>query len=275
MRSLTQTLSANRRALQSAIALALILALPPVMAAPAASAESAKEAKSDSRMGLAARISPSVQNDPESLEMSLQEAMWTALAFEDVRTLKDLLSRGATPNKAETLSKMTPLMAAESAEIVELLLAAGANPNQRDRLGRTALHHAVKAREAGSIVRVLGQAGAKVDVRAEDLGTGTPLLSAVEHYAEEEDPAETAVAIRILVHLGADIEATDSGGRSALAIAAAQDEAKLIELLLELGANPSRSLEDGRTPLDYAREADAEEAMKVLSGVTGSAPRSN
>lgn len=227
------------------------------------------------KMNLAARVQPQSEGDRAALEMSIQEAMWTALAFEDAAKVQDLLQRGAAPNKPETLSQMTPLMAAETAALTKILLDAGADPDQRDRLGRTALHHAIKAREAASIVRVLGQAGADINARAADIGECTPLHVAVEHYIEVEDRKEVALAMRILVHLGADIDATDAGGRSVLAIAAKQNQPDLIRLLIELGADPSRKLGDGRTPVDYAREANAKDALKALSDGSADTPRAN
>lgn len=213
--------------------------------------------------------------DRDVLELSLDQAMWTALAFEDAAKLRDVLKRGADPNKPEKLSQMTPLMAAETAELVEILLEAGADPNQKDRTGRTALHHAVKMREAGSIVRLLGQAGADVNAPAKDIGDCTPLLSAVEHYFEDKAREETALAIRILVHLGADINASDATGHNALSLAASRNQPELIRLLIELGADPERRLVNGRTPLDYAREAKAEDAIQALAAAPSKQPAAN
>ncbi len=224
--------------------------------------------------GARAETPPKDQSETK-LELSVDQAMWAALAFEDTDTLRDLLKRGADPNKTDKLSQMTPLMAAETSAIVQVLLDAGADPNRQDRIGRTALHHAVKMREAGSIVRLLGQAGADVNARAGDIGGSTPLLTAVEHYLEDKDRGETALAIRILVHLGADVNAADASGRTALAIAAANNQPELIRLLMELGADPARRMVNGRTPLDYARDANAHDAIQALAAVPSRQPRAN
>jgi ankyrin repeat protein len=205
------------------------------------------------------------ENRAATLEMSLEQAMWTALAFEDAAKLRDLIKRGADPNKPEKLSLMTPLMAAETEAIAHVLLKAGADPNMCDRTGRTALHHAVKMRQAASVVRLLGKAGADINARAGDLSGSTPLISAVEHYIEDKDRNETALAIRILAHLGADLDLADAGGRTPLALAAANNQPELIKLLIELGADPVRPMANGQTPLDYARAANAKEAMQALA----------
>jgi hypothetical protein len=200
-----------------------------------------------------------------SLQMSREEAMWAALAFEDAPRLKELLKQGTDPNKPEELSQMTPLMAAETVQIAKILLDAGADPKRCDRTGRTALHHAVKMREAASVVQLLARQGADVNARAKDGGQYTPLLTAVDHYMEDKDRQETALVIRILIHLGADVNAADAKGDTALAVAAAHNQPELIRLLIELGADPSRRMGNGRTPLDYAREANAQDAIQALA----------
>lgn len=201
----------------------------------------------------------------EQLQLSLEQAMWTALAFEDGPKLASLLKQGADPNKPEDLTQMTPLMAAETAPIAKILLDAGADPNRRDRAGRTPLHHAVKMREGASIVHLLVTAGASINARSEDTGQVTPLFSAIDNYIENKDRKEAALVIRVLAHLGAKLDATDATGNTVLAVAATNNQPELIRLLLELGADASRPLGDGRTPLDYARDAGAQDAVQALA----------
>ncbi len=228
---------------------------------------------------LRARLIPVQQSTEKSdragIKLSLAQAMWASLAFEDGNQLARLLSNGADPNAPEEISLMTPLMVSEKAEIAKLLLEAGADPNGRDKLGRTVTHHAVKMTEAATIVRLLGEAGANIDVRADGIANMTPLLCAVEHYTEDQDHEETALVIRILAHLGADLEAVDSAGRSALVIAAASNQPRLIRLLIELGADPQRATSDGKTPLDYAREANAQDAIQELASISSPASKAN
>ena len=213
--------------------------------------------------------------DDQALELSVEQAMWTAIAFEDAAQLASLLKRGADPNKPEKLSQMTPLMTVETAALVKVLLEGGAKPNLRDRTGRTALHHAVRVREAPEIVRLLAQAGAEIDARVEDMSNCTPLLLAVELFIEEPRQQNIAQVIRALAGLGADVDAADSEGRNALAIAAAHNQVDLIRLLLELGADPKRRLSDGRTPLDFALDAKAQDAAGVLAAAPSKQPTAN
>jgi ankyrin repeat protein len=90
-------------------------------------------------------------------------------------------------------------------------------------------------------------------------------LCAVENYLEIQDRQEAALIIRVLVHLGADINFADARGNTALVLAATHNQPDLIRLLLELGADASRPVIGGRTPLDFAREANAIEAIQALA----------
>lgn len=211
------------------------------------------------------------------LEMSKDQALWAAIAFEDAKLVRKLLGTGADPNKPENLSQMTPLMAAETFPIASALIEKGARASARDRTGRTPLHYAVNMRDAASIIPILVQAGADVNARAEDAGRNTPLLFAVEKYLAdtERDEAINASVIHVLVRLGADLDASDAHGATPLAIAAKQNEPKLIRLLIDLGADPAKRLGNGRTPLDYAREANAHDAVRMLVDMTGKARRAN
>lgn len=263
------TLAARQaRAAACAVACGLLLADAALSGTPPASS-------SPPGPGVTTRAKTKTDPATEAMEMSVEQAMWTAIAFEDAAQLASLLKRGADPNKAEKLSQMTPLMTVESATLAKVLLAAGAKTDLRDLTGRTALHHAVRVREGPDIVRLLVEAGAKVDALVEDTSGCTPLLLAVEFYIEEHDRPTIAEVIRALVTLGADIDAADSGGRNALAIAAAQNQVDLVRLLLELGADPKRRLGNGRTPLDFALDAKAQDAARALAAAHSRSPSAN
>jgi|EndMetStandDraft_9_1072997.scaffolds.fasta_scaffold07204_2 ankyrin repeat protein len=211
----------------------------------------------------------------DALELSQDQALWAALAFEDTEQLRQLLKRGANPNKPEELSLMTPLMAAETLSVAWTLLEAGADPRARDRTGKTVLHHAAKMREATSIVPLLVRAGADVNARTDDADRDTPIFCAVENYMESPDKYAAGLTVRTLVHSGADINAADANGATVLAIAASHNQPGLIKLLVELGADPNKRLSNGRTPLDYAREANATDAIQFLDGVASKSAPAN
>jgi ankyrin repeat protein len=231
-------------------------------AAPAL-AQSLDQVLGNTRLGERAGNKPA----PDTLEMSQDQAVWTALAFEDNEQLRQLLKKGASPNKPEELSQITPLMAAETLQLAWTLIEAGADARAKDRTGRTAMHHAVRMREAVQILPLLVRAGGDVNARAEEPGNITPLFCAVENYLESPDRDSATLVIRILARLGADLNAMDSKGATVLAVAAAHNKPELIKLLVELGADPAKRLSNGRTPLDYAKEANALDAIPLLDGM--------
>ena len=250
-------LPARRAIAASALALAYVHGMP-------AAAQSLDKVLDNTRLG---EKSVAAKAAPDTLEMSQDQAVWTALAFEDNEQLRQLLKKGANPNKPEELSQITPLMAAETLQLAWTLIEAGADARARDRTGRTAMHHAVKLREAVQILPLLVRAGGDVNSRAEEPGMITPLFCAVENYLESPDKDNATLVVRILARLGADMNATDSKGATVLAIAAAHNKPELIKLLVELGADPAKRLSNGRTPLDYAREANALDAISLLDGL--------
>lgn len=202
------------------------------------------------------------------IEMPKDQALWSALAFEDNEMLRQLLKDGANPNSVEALSRMTPLMAAETLQLAWTLIESGASPKAKDRMGRTPLHYAVKMRDAQQIVPLLVRAGADINARTAEPGAITPLFFAIENYLENPDKDGASQVLRVMMRYGADIGATDSSGATVLAIAAANNRPDLIKLLIELGADPSRRLGNGRVPLDYAREANAVDVIRLLGGAT-------
>jgi ankyrin repeat protein len=140
-----------------------------------------------------------------------------------------LLARGATPDERALAAaasyrgsapalrllldaggKVSPglLRAAATAGdagAVELLIANGADPNHRSERGETALAAAAMANHPDT-VRLLARHGAAVDVRLED-GMTPLIVAAILHRTP---------MVRLLLELGADPQAVDRFGYTAL-----------------------------------------------------------
>ena len=114
---------------------------------------------------------------------------------------------------------------------VEFLLDRGDDVNARDRDGWTALHHASLGGEHQDVMARLNAAGADVNAKTGD-GTFALIMSAGYGKVEE---------VRTLLDNGADPNARDAGGRTAL-IAAEQgghsDEEReaIVQMLILAGA---------------------------------------
>ena len=71
------------------------------------------------------------------------------------------------------------------------------------------------------------------------------------------------------MHKGADVNARNSGGVTALMIAAANGRADMVELLVRAGANVKAQTERGDTALSIARAKGDEKVIKLLDDAPG------
>jgi len=208
--------------------------------------------------------------------------LYSAAARSDLARTKELLASGVPVKNSQvfiaieaasngnvgyhTPSSFQPTSIPQLVAIIRLLLRAGANCNAIDRWGNSILGAAVQSGEK-RIVREVIRAGAKLNGVS---GGRTPLIFAVIKNRVD--------LIKLLLRAGANIDARDIYGCTALMEAAYRSEAKLVSLLLKLGANP-RLKWMGRSALDIARREQRagnvlviETALRIFSG-TGVQPR--
>jgi ankyrin repeat protein len=74
---------------------------------------------------------------------------------------------------------------------------------------------------------------------------------------------------RALIAKGADVNAHNSGGVTALMIAAANGRADMVELLVQAGANVQAQTERGETALSIARTRGDEKVIRLLDAGAG------
>jgi ankyrin repeat protein len=123
--------------------------------------------------------------------------------------------------------------------------------------GFTALHFAAFfGRRLPANLLVL--AGADVNAEARNPSRVRPLHSAVAG----PDP----MMAEILLAMGADVNAQQEGGFTALHAAAKRGNNKLVDLLLRADADPRLPAADGQTAADFARAAGHEELAGRLGG---------
>lgn len=138
-------------------------------------------------------------------------------------------------------------------EIAEVLLDAGADPNASGHHG-TALATALRLKKThtgqkAELIELLLDAGAKPDNDA--------LINA----------ARGGGGVRIttlLLDAGADLNAVNSSGWTALMAAAETGDAELVGALLKAGANPNAQNQIGRTPLMMAAHDGHSEIVSLL-----------
>ena len=192
---------------------------------------------------------------------------------------KMLLEAGADANEKAAGGETVLMLAARSgnAELVNALLAHGARVNEKGAaFGETALMIAADANQ-GEAARVLIANGAEVNGRSMKLeypkdrfglegvltilphGDWTPLM-----YAARQGSADAA---RVLCEAGADMNAVDPDGTSALEFAILNGHFDTAAVLLEHTADPNLADSAGMGPLYAAVD------MNTLGEVYGRPPR--
>ncbi len=103
-------------------------------------------------------------------------------------------------------------------------------------------------------------AGADVDAAATN-----PMRVAPVHAASAQADEERALRLmHLLLAFGANLNAAQAGGWTALHSAAHRDYPSLAALLLGAGADPAARSDDGRTALEMARAENRSRALGVL-----------
>ncbi|CAA2137906.1 quinoprotein dehydrogenase-associated putative ABC transporter substrate-binding protein [Hyphomicrobium sp. ghe19] len=235
--------------------------------------------------------------------------LMNAVVGADAERVKFLIEKGADANKRDKLGAL-PLGAAASirrTDIMQVLLDAGAKPDATDSDDMTALEHAINVNHVPSIellakhgadiekgtekgytalevalsngnffaAKALMDAGAKVNV-AGGPEKVTPLMVCATQLQPQQrlnqlarGPTPLALAEE-LIKKGADVNAASADGVTALMIAAAQNNAPMIGLLLRSGADPKKKSSAGKTAIDIASDASNQAAMGALKFLTGS-----
>jgi ankyrin repeat protein len=186
------------------------------------------------------------------LDLKYRDALTLAAMGGHAEAVKILLAAGFDVNeKRHTKSPLMFAVLSKSVETVRILLEseADANGNHRD-LVETPLSVA-SGMHLPEMVRLLIDAGANLQPEVTD----PPL-----HRAAESKDLEI---LKLLISKGADVNAPDFMGETALHNAAMVDFAAGIEVLLKAGAN-IEAAGGGQTPLLVAADAGAVNAIKVL-----------
>jgi ankyrin repeat protein len=125
--------------------------------------------------------------------------------------------------------------------------------------GWTALHLAAAFGTPMSVAALVFR-GARVDAVSQNAQKNQPLHAAL---ALGKNPS----TIELLVAHGADVNATQAGGFTAIFSAAAANRIDLAELLMAHGANPHPTSDEGKTPADFARDRGHTEFAEWLDAL--------
>lgn len=177
-------------------------------------------------------------------------ALFRAAAADRLDVVRELVERGADVHirgrKANTVISAAAYMG--NPEMVSLLLKKGADPLLVDQFGKSAMCYAA-GRGFDDVVSVLLDGGVDVNAR---YGNGlSALMWAAGHSVDAGNNSAIRV-IKLVTARGAQIDARDNRGRTALMIAAELGYEEVVDALLGHGADPSLVDNSGKTPHDLA-----------------------
>ena len=209
----------------------------------------------------------------------------SAASARDSATVKLLLELGANANTRDGTG-LTPLMEAayrDHVPSVEELLRHGASLTSKDPKGLTPLCVALDNRSFLA-AKALLNAGADPDAPC-GANRLTPLMIVATHLEAEQSgnvPVDDGLYLsdgvapqevgKLLVGKGADANARNKGGLTALMVAAGHDNAPLVGLLIQAGAKVDARADDGKTALEIARENGSDAAIQTINVMKRFAP---
>lgn len=185
----------------------------------------------------------------------------------DAGAVEALLARGADVDHANSLGETAIHHAAANADqaCLAILLDAGADVDEETADGWTALMIAARLGHPDALRLLLARA-ARSDART--VGGATALILAADGRNEpSRDPSfhsRIETVLRELVEAGADANAADNAGFTALHGAARGFDAGRVKCLLELGADARVAARDGTTALAIARASEHQAMTEAL-----------
>ncbi|WP_353283576.1 ankyrin repeat domain-containing protein [Wolbachia endosymbiont (group A) of Pogonocherus hispidulus] len=178
--------------------------------------------------------------------------------------VKLLISNGAKFNNEITIQG-TPLHFAVqegNLDMIRFLLDEGADIESQDKDNKKPLHLAVDTNRL-SVVKLLLDRGASVNAKDEnnkaplDLATEEDMIEVLKKAQLDQELLINARngnldKVKDLIIQGANLEAKDINGNTALHNACSNGHLKVVEYLIEKGASLKAKNKDGKTPLDLA-----------------------
>lgn len=207
----------------------------------------------------------------QGADVNAREKMYdsTALMFAagsgKIDTVRLLLENGADINAKNKLGSTALMLASMNGrtEVARLLAAKGADANAMNKYGATALDHAgernrrtaAELRKHGAVtgeeLAIVRRETEKIKAKNQSGEMPQVLLEAAQGHKD---------ALRLLIERGADINARDKDGKTALMLAVQNRNADLARALLKNGAR----IEDGASMLMAAVDGNAPQTAKAL-----------
>ena len=185
---------------------------------------------------------------------------WTEYSTMKTHLTRNLLTRlpiicvlGAVLIACDGNTELMKHTLAGDPTVVQTDLDNGAQVDERNNFGWTALMHAARQNQTGTMA-ILLDAGA--DINAQDNDGWTPLMRASAKGSLE--------AVELLLERKANIELADKNGWTPLLWATNRGHLEVLKVLIANGANVNVKTNDGRTAVFLARNEEHDDVLDVL-----------
>ena len=210
--------------------------------------------------------------------------LFAAVKSDDVSSIKALLTRGGEINFRDPNSGYTPLMYAVRVyriKALRYLITKGANINSIANDGRTAMHLAAMSRNTEAM-KVLMSANANVMVadtsgkRPADYIANAPsnvIIELIGNYSDmnrallDFTRIGSVLAVQYAINHGANLDARDGDGSTALIIAVTMRNIKILSLLIQAGADIGMRDLHSKTPFQIAVEKGYSDVANIIQTV--------
>jgi ankyrin repeat protein len=222
--------------------------------------------------------------DVKARDNSGRSVLMAIARFSNLAVVKELIEAGAKIDERDNEGNTVLMSAAENSDIsiLQLLIRAGAPLDRKNHDGASAL--AIAAREGrAENLKVLIDAGGAVNLGQEDLNDALLLTArnrdastlkfllklGAKPNARDDDTTALMLAaeygtpemIKALIDEGAEVDAVNDGGWTALMHA---NEAENVRMLLNAGANMAIRNNDGDTALAMAIRYEQQDVVQLL-----------
>lgn len=209
-----------------------------------------------------AEVNTSCEGAPHPLHIVLSRYSW-ATKPQDMAMIEVLLHYGADTSASNEAGESVLHAAARiDSDVFEILLQNGADIDARDARGRTVLDVAVISRNL-SIVKTCIARGASVNHGSRTLHAAIK-LDAASQTKSLHAPLRTqngSEIVELLLKSGADVNAKDASGKTALIVALECRSAVMIRTCMQHGADINANLENGDGILHIAAKLASDHEM--------------
>ena len=185
-----------------------------------------------------------------------EKSFFAAGQARDVMALNAFLDAGINPNAQDADGRTVLIDAAAHGDldVVHTLLLRDVDLNVKDRRGYTALSHAIEGMYEDVVSALLSHPN--IDPNARGLNARPALLAYV--WRDNQERVDKFLA------LGANVNAQDADGDTALHGAAQTGNTTIMQRLLDKGADPNVKNNQGGTPLMWAAVYGNQDAAQLL-----------